>query len=502
MSDERSSGSRVTFLGKSRMDNSVLDNLPPEKQEQLAQLQQKLEGLELIPLLQNLMEQFELSVNQVAVSAGMDESALHKLLDGQHREFKAEQVDALLNDLEMLNKLRDPYEQSIWRRALRIAAFQHFDFYKSVEPRLRTIQNPDEREKVLTEYLRQQYPALAETYDNTGGQFPAFVPLVDILSRNLLQRWGWIRIPAGYRLQRVEGDRYYLVSTDLFPKELTGLGPDVEVKDTGFGTYTVRRLPTPRIKRSEETHSKVTRFGDWIKIPAGKFLMGSKPENKLANDNEKPQHTVEIPYDYLIARTPVTNAQFREFVEATNRDLSGLKPDLTGLKDHPVVQVSWRDALSYCEWLTEKMRQSGELKSDEIVRLPTEAEWEKAARGEYGNEWPWGNEWDASKCNSSESKIGKTTPVGQYSPVGDSPYGVADMVGNVWEWCSSLYKPYPYQSDDGREDLKAEGSRVVRGGAFFSNRWGARASDRYNIHPYARYDRFGLRVVVSPGSRF
>jgi formylglycine-generating enzyme required for sulfatase activity len=232
----------------------------------------------------------------------------------------------------------------------------------------------------------------------------------------------------------------------------------------------------------------------WITIPAGKFVMGSKPDSKLAGDDEKPQHTVDIPYDYLIARTLVTNAQFREFAEARQLDWKPGVPD-----DHPAVEVSWHNAQDYCAWLTEKMRQSGGLKESEVVRLPTEAEWEKAARGEYGNEWPWGNEWDASKCNSAESKTGGTTPVGQYSPAGDSPYGVADMVGNMWEWCSSLYKPYPYRSDDGREDVKADGERAVRGGSWVNNRRYARCAYRYRLVPDSFDYGFGFRVL-SPGS--
>ncbi|MBI3244471.1 MAG: SUMF1/EgtB/PvdO family nonheme iron enzyme [Chloroflexi bacterium] len=233
----------------------------------------------------------------------------------------------------------------------------------------------------------------------------------------------------------------------------------------------------------------------WIPIPAGKFVMGSRDDNKQARDDERPQHTVEIPYTYRIARYPVTNAEFAEFVQAAGYKSDAVKADLP---DHPVVNVSWRDAQAYCKWLTEKLRAEGIMGAKEIARLPTEAEWEKAARGEYGKEWPWGDEWDASKCNSREGGPGTTTPVGKYSPQGDSPYGVADMAGNVWEWCQSKYAPYPYKVDDGREDLAGDERRVLRGGSFFGYVGGARCAFRYGHYPYSRFRNHGFRVAASP----
>ena len=198
---------------------------------------------------------------------------------------------------------------------------------------------------------------------------------------------------------------------------------------------------------------------EFVRVPKGKFVMGSKDDNQLADYDEKPQHIVEIPYDYWLARYPVTNDQFATFVEATKYVTTaekeggwspkeseyvkgldwqhplGSKSGLKDKGDHPVVQVSWHDGVEYAQWLNQKLRaEIGNLE----IRLPTEAEWEKAARGEYGNEWPWGNELGPARCNSAEGGTGDTTPVGAYSPQGDSPYGVADMAGNVWEWCHSL----------------------------------------------------------------
>jgi formylglycine-generating enzyme required for sulfatase activity/tRNA A37 threonylcarbamoyladenosine biosynthesis protein TsaE len=232
----------------------------------------------------------------------------------------------------------------------------------------------------------------------------------------------------------------------------------------------------------------------FVPVPKGKFLMGSRDDNKFAYEDEKPQHTVEIPRDYWIGQFPVTNEQYDLFVQARN----GRHPvdDWKKKKDHPVVNVSWEDAQAYCKWLNET--HGAELPKGYIFRLPTEAEWEKAARGEFGFEWPWGNEFDKNKCNSAEGGKKGTTPVGAYSPAGDSPYGAADMVGNVWEWTQSLFKGYPYQAGDGHENLKASGRRVLRGGSFINGRGYARCAYRYNYDPDDRFEYIGFRVCASP----
>jgi len=127
-----------------------------------------------------------------------------------------------------------------------------------------------------------------------------------------------------------------------------------------------------------------------------------------------------------------------------------------------VVDVTWHDARAYVAWLRER--------TEESYRLPTEAEWEKAARSDDGRLWPWGNDWDAARANCKPAGPGTTTPVGQYSPKGDSHYGCADMAGNVWEWCSSEYRDYPYRAGDGREKLEgSSGRRAMRGGSWGSD---------------------------------
>jgi toxoflavin biosynthesis protein ToxD len=234
---------------------------------------------------------------------------------------------------------------------------------------------------------------------------------------------------------------------------------------------------------------------EFMKVPAGKFIMGSDPAgffDSLLSD-EKPKHTVNIPYDYWLARFPVTNELYNAYTRFRGRKHP--VDDWEKKKNHPVVNASWTDAREYCQWLTELHR--AELPLGLILRLPTEAEWEKAARGTDGRIYPWGEQFNKYNCNTSEGGKGGTTPVGMYSPHGESPYGCADMSGNVWEWTHSLMMPYPYNVKDGREDEIASGARVLRGGSFGINVRDARGASRSG----ARIDAFslylGFRVVVA-----
>jgi formylglycine-generating enzyme required for sulfatase activity len=231
-----------------------------------------------------------------------------------------------------------------------------------------------------------------------------------------------------------------------------------------------------------------------LRVPAGKFLMGSKPDNKQAFDDEKPQDTVDIPYDYWMARFPVTNELYDAYIKSKRN-----KHPVAGWEmknDHPVTYVKWTDAMVYCQWLNTLLK--AELPSGLVLRLPTEAEWEKAARGADGREYPWGNQFDKNNCNTSEGGKGGTTTVGSYSPRGDSPYGCADMGGNVWEWTHSLMKKYPYNSSDGRENETASDRRVLRGGSFRHGEGLARCVARVDSDIADFSDNFGFRVVASP----
>jgi formylglycine-generating enzyme required for sulfatase activity len=227
-----------------------------------------------------------------------------------------------------------------------------------------------------------------------------------------------------------------------------------------------------------------------VTIPAGPFLMGSDPKrDKGAFENEQPQHTVTLPA-YEIGRFPVTVMEYVLFMRPSHAEPKDWKIQF-GKVMHPVVNVTWRDAVAYAAWLSER--------TGEFWRLPSEAEWEKAARGTDGRIFPWGDSFDKVRCNTSESGIKATTPVGRYSS-GASPYGVQDMAGNVWEWTGSLYVPYPHTLSGKREDPNSPHNRVLRGGSWKDAAWSARAAYRSEGVPVGVNDAGGFRVVRAVSS--
>lgn len=205
---------------------------------------------------------------------------------------------------------------------------------------------------------------------------------------------------------------------------------------------------------------------DFVYVPEGEFLMGN--EKKIERifspqDSETPEHHVFLP-GYWISRHPVTVQQFVTFIERSGHKVDLVKRSRSGESPNwPVTNVSWPDAVAFCIWAS--------VTTGHYIGLPTEAQWEKAARGTDGRLYPWGNSYDQTRCNGGWKGHGHPTPIGMFSPQGDSPYGCTDMAGNVEEWTSSRYGRYPFRSDDGREDPRpyGHGVREVRGGSYNKN---------------------------------
>jgi formylglycine-generating enzyme required for sulfatase activity len=220
-----------------------------------------------------------------------------------------------------------------------------------------------------------------------------------------------------------------------------------------------------------------------VLVPAGPFLMGGSSDSVCLG--EKPQHTVTLG-NYYIGKYEVTEAQFEAFVKATGYKEGPWRAS-PGKETYPRDKANWDDAVAFTRWASKA--------SGQELRLPTEAEWEKAARGTDGRMYPWGSEvLDSTRCNFNIN-VGNTTPVGKYSGRGDSPYGASDMCGNVLEWTSSLLKPYPYKADDGREDPVSRDKRVLRGGSYDLPAVCTCSTYRF---PWSPYDRLGgFRVAAS-----
>ena len=182
-----------------------------------------------------------------------------------------------------------------------------------------------------------------------------------------------------------------------------------------------------------------------------------------------------------------------DYVEAYNRQILGeqrsepfyWRDSRFNAATQPVVGVNWYEAMAYAAWLA---RVTGRL-----YRLPSEAEWEWAARRNV-RRYPWGNDWDPARCNSSESRLGQTSPVGVY-PHGATPDGLHDLAGNVYEWTATLYRPYRYDPADGREDPLADGLRVYRGGSWYVGRTNVRCAYRYWSDPGDRFLDLGYRLA-------
>ena len=288
-------------------------------------------------------------------------------------------------------------------------------------------------------------------------------------------------------------------------------------------------------------------------VPPGPFWMGSMEKDGMRWADERPQEEVDIEHGFWIGRYPITVAQFSEFVDAGGYEDSSLWPEAQAggfwteegikvwaddvprkrpdcrneefdLANHPVVDISWFEALAFTRWLSALAHERGWLEPSMQLLLPSESEWEKAARGgiavlseplvatlralrvesshmvdspEPTQLFPFGDDLDPNRANFDDARVGITNTPGCF-PHGASPYDCQDMSGNVWEWTRSAWKKYPYRADDGREESDAESSRVLRGGSFIDLQQSVRCSYRGSGGPGGRDSGGGFRVVVSP----
>jgi len=216
---------------------------------------------------------------------------------------------------------------------------------------------------------------------------------------------------------------------------------------------------------------------EMVTVPGGEFVMGS--DDQEAEPDERPAFRIAVG-EFRIDKFEVTNRRYRQCVEtgSCSLPLGGTYYE-QAKAEHPATIISWQQAVAYCWWAGK--------------RLPTEAEWEKAARGVDGRRYPWGDRFEGDRANSGYTS---GTSSGGSHPAGASPYGVMDMAGNVWEWTSSLYRSYPYDPTDGREDPGARGARVNRGGSWYYGAAYVRTTYRATAdHMYRRVADLGFRCA-------
>jgi formylglycine-generating enzyme required for sulfatase activity len=240
----------------------------------------------------------------------------------------------------------------------------------------------------------------------------------------------------------------------------------------------------------------------FVEIPAGPFLMGSDAtKDAQAYDNEgwtdgRSPHTVTVPTFY-VGRYEVTAAQFRAFTDATDRPSNG------SAGSEPAANVSWPDAMEYARWLTRVLRDSPNtppeltrlLASGWRVTLPSEAQWEKAARGTDGRIYPWGNQPSRDLANYAGQSVRR---VGEMR-CAECAHGLSDMSGNVWELTRTAFRPGPLGAD--AEDLRTDALMVMRGGSFADDARNVRTTVRGGADPGARRPFIGFRVVLTDDAR-
>lgn len=292
-----------------------------------------------------------------------------------------------------------------------------------------------------------------------------------LLGRDLRRRQ-----EAARTIRALEAERWYA-------RQLLDALPDLQPWQRANAGEALSLLGDPRF-------SPPHYLSEMIYVPAGTVILGS-PDYP----DERPVHRVAVG-GFSLAQFPVTQAAYAVFVEATGHrrprgwSRKGPPPHLLNA---PVVFVSARDAEAYCLWLS--------AETGFRYRLPTEAEWELAARGANSRRvYPWGDVYLPLRANAwDRQRIGRLCAVGLF-PAGHGPYGHEDLAGNVWEWCSSLYWPYPYRAADGREDPGAAGEkRVMRGGSWRSRPSSVRCTARQGERPDDAFAVTGFRLARDGG---
>jgi len=373
-------------------------------------------------------------------------------------------------------------------------------------------------DRAAVEFARGFYEALADDYPVDAATAEARKS-VSLAQTNTIE-WGTpvlhmrapdgvlFRLPSPEELRRAEAEQAAREEARNVTVNVGGAVQGNIIIGNGNQAHNqpLKTTPEPATKQERAAVENATRekserglnlnLGDgvtmeFVRVPAGEFWMGSdKTNDKQAADDETPRHKVSLD-EYLIGKYPVTNRQYQVFAQKTARSVpshwkNGQIPN--GKENHPVVYVGWQDAADFCEWASKTTGQS--------VCLPSEAQWEKAARGTDGRIYPWGDNPPNKDLANYAKNVGDTTPVGQY-PAGASPYGALDMAGNVWEWVADWYASDYYKNSAARNPTGPSTGqyRVLRGGSWGNYGDVLRVSYRFRYVLVNRYNVIGFRCA-------
>jgi len=516
------------------------------------------------------------------VSAGKLESVLERVAFVAHRAQEGSEGPANISEAQLRSVLKDCVKGS-WDRAGELMKFikERAGLLIEQSPGVYTFPHRSYQEYLAGAYLSVQSDFPNEMAHLVRANYTQWREVtlwaVGVMAR--LKKMTYIAIDVASALCPHEipdgnvPDKDWIVAS-LASEVLLEVGLE-EIKSSEMHEYVIERIlgwlktlvergvltPAVRSKSGDtmarlgDTRTEVTTLKDiqFCCVPHGSFWMGS---DEYAW--EKPQQINEkIDYDFWISRFPITNAQFALFVESGGYEEFEYWPEAKkarvwedgkvkgrwdehprnephncanpyDLPNHPVVGITWYEALAFTRWLRDYLIRKDLLSKDWTVSLPYEAEWEKAARGglkipkgtlilpvhgitpdryttlidnpDPNRRYPWGKDIDVNLVNYYETGIGYTSTVGCF-PGGVSPYGCEEMSGNVWEWTGSIFKGYPYDPKDGREDLssqKKDNPRVIRGGSYDHDGEFMCCSSRRGDHPYYWFNYVGFRVLLSP----
>ncbi|MCP5002492.1 MAG: SUMF1/EgtB/PvdO family nonheme iron enzyme [Planctomycetes bacterium] len=400
--------------------------------------------------------------------AGLLQAEDNKTFTFPHRTFQeylAASCIRRMGDYEDYLKERIHDDLQWWREVFLLAAGSFRDTPKNIYQLIDTL-IPDEydEEKMSIEIILYSELA-AQAMDETG-----FVKSVSEESLKGPGRFSKIH-------KRVVGWLLGAITADEILKPAERVSAGAALAKIGDPRFDPAMWHLPKEKEHD--------LG-FIRIEAGKFQMGSSKGDADADDEEFPSHIVHVS-EFYISRYPVTVAQFRSFVGDSGYDAG--EDWKKGVDNHPVVEVSWNDSAAFCKWL------SGKLKKE--VRLPTEAEWEKAARGTTESIYPWGDKPDNNRMNCYETGIGSSSPVGCFSD-GGNPFGLQDMNGNVWEWVQDWFDSgyYANSSRDNPQGPSKGAYRVIRGGGWGNDVGRCRSSLRSDFDPSYGNISLGFRLVL------